>query len=530
MTFPEDAKLGSARPHRLVRIGLLLIWIAAFPLLGLIYLKLEPSPDQAQFDYMGWMATQGFPFYAESFDMNWPGGMFLHKAAIQLFGAVPWSWHILDYLLMQLATLGGAIFLVRSGFRLAPWIFMVLYPPLYITATGWMAGQRDIVAMGILVIAGALMLSGPRREAAALCLAGALVGMAVLVRPTYLSALVGLVALELLPRTWIKWPRRTTAWRRAIALLGGFLLVGIATLIWAASSGFLDDWYEQSFVFTAYVYYGEPPINLIVTAVTVFLRSWHWISLCGAIGLVLWILRDRQVSYPLLLCLGLLTAVAVSFVAQNKGFGYHLGGALLLLVVLSAVALDQLVERTRQAASAIQRFLTGGFAAALVALALVGTAAKLSSLRALVADVPINGVKPVVGSYDLSAAMQDQIVQIIRAESSPSDRMVLYGTAYHVPYLAQRLPAYRYITPAIELITPDFPMHDAWMAEIGAGLQRYRPKFILVTGIPLSTDGTLTLSETDKRPVLAKLVQFMADDYTVRVGSAEDTLFERVTE
>lgn len=34
------------------------------PVLCLLWLKVEPSPDQAQFDYKGWMATMGQLFYA----------------------------------------------------------------------------------------------------------------------------------------------------------------------------------------------------------------------------------------------------------------------------------------------------------------------------------------------------------------------------------------------------------------------------------------------------------------------------------
>ena len=55
-----------------LRRVLVLLWLVSAPVLCLLYLKVEPSPDQAQFDYMGWMATMGQPFYAGSFDMNWP--------------------------------------------------------------------------------------------------------------------------------------------------------------------------------------------------------------------------------------------------------------------------------------------------------------------------------------------------------------------------------------------------------------------------------------------------------------------------
>lgn len=509
------------------RIILTLVWLVSIPLLGLIYLKLEPSPDQAQFDYMGWMATQGYPFYAGSFDMNWPGGMILHLTAVRLFGPVAWSWHMLDFLILQLSTLAAALFLRRAGFRLAPRIVLALYPALYVTSSGWMAGQRDVVAMGILVMACAAMLAPARREASALCLAGALVAFAVLVRPTYLSVMVGLLALELAPRSWIRWPRRLGRISRVTALLAGFAAVGLATLFWATATGILDDWYQQSVLFTSQVYFGDPPMDMVGNALTILLRWWHWITLCSLIGLGLWLLRDRRLGYPLMLVLGLAAAVAVSYIAQHKGFGYHLAGLLTLLTMLTSVAFDQLTERTLSGQTPSRRRLLAALTLALVALAMLGTASKLYSHRHLLADVLANGLTPVAGTYDIPAADQSRIIDILRRETGPEDRLVLYGPAYQVPYLAQRLPAYRYITPAIELITPDFPLYGAWMAEIRDGLALHRPKFILMIGVSLAQDGTVVAASADAPPLLSELVRFMGRDYKVRLRGDYGALFER---
>ena len=120
MSKPFLADRPDAAGSPALRRALVLLWLVSAPVLCLLWLKVEPSPDQAQFDYMGWMATMGQPFYAGSFDMNWPGGMLLHEAAIRLFGPVLWSWHMLDFLLMQCATIAAAVFLWRAGFRFFP--------------------------------------------------------------------------------------------------------------------------------------------------------------------------------------------------------------------------------------------------------------------------------------------------------------------------------------------------------------------------------------------------------------------------
>ncbi|MBP8930746.1 MAG: hypothetical protein KBG46_05635 [Paracoccus sp.] len=533
---PADSSVSGAAPGLppALRRALILLWLVSAPVLGLLYLKVEPSPDQAQFDYMGWMATMGHPFYAGSFDMNWPGAMLLHEAAIRMFGPVLWSWHLLDYLLMQCATIAAAVFLWRAGFRLAPFVALLLYPPVYVTAGGWMSGQRDIVAMGLLIIACCAMLAPARRELPAMFMAGLLVACAVLIRPTYLSVLAGLLILEALPRSWIAQPRAHGLPARMGALCAGFALVVLAILLWALAVGNLDDWHQQSVQFTSQVYYDDPPMDLIQTIVVLFTRWWHWMTLCGGIGLVLWILRDRGLRYPLLLVLGLAAAILLSYFVQRKGFGYHIAGFLPLLVMLTAVALDQACARMRGASTSGRRRLIGGAAIAMAALVIMGVGIKLARDSHLLLDVRQNGMSPITGRYDIPTAEQVQMVDIIRAESTPEDRMVQYGTLYQIPYLAQRLPAYRFITPAIELMTPDFTLYDAWMAEIRDGLTRYRPKFILIGGkaITRSAAGELAPAEANA-PVLTTLLAYLGDaqnGYGVRMQGDFGILFERGAE
>lgn len=515
----------------LLRRGLLALWLASAPVLCLLWLKVEPSPDQAQFDYMAWMATQGMPFYSGSFDMNWPGAMLLHLAALRLFGPAPWAWHLADFLLMQGVAIAAAALLWRAGFRLAPFVALALYPPVYVTAGGWMAGQRDIIATGLSVMACCAMLAPARRELAGLACAGMLVGAAVMVRPTYLSVLAGLLIIEALPRAWIRWPRRHGTAARLAAPAAGFALVVLAIVLWALAVGNLDDWYRQSVLFTAQVYADEAPMAMGRTLLVLFGRWWHWMTLCGLAGLALWITRDRGLRYPLMLVLGLAGAVLLSFFAQGKGFGYHLAGFLPLLVMLTAVALDRLAAARRDASGPRHRAMAGGALVAMTALVVAGIGAKLAGDAHLLADLRGRGIAPVTGGFDISAQDQDRLVQIIRTGSTPDERMVQYGTAHQIPYLAQRLPAHRFITPAVELMQPDFPLYDAWMAEIRDGLETHRPRFVLIMGAPFAaTDGGGLVPAGPGRPMLAALLSHMGAGYRVAMQGGFGTLFERMAD
>lgn len=123
------------------------------------------------------------------------------------------------------------------------------------------------------------------------------------------------------------------------------------------------------------------------------------------------------------------------------------------------------------------------------------------------------------------------MIDIIRAESTPEERMVQYGTLYQIPYQAQRLPAYRFITPAIELMTPDFTLYDAWMTEIRDGLTRYRPKFILIGGKAITRNAAGELSPAEANaPVLTTLLAYLGDaqnGYGIRMQGDFGILFER---
>ena len=511
-----------------VRRGLVLAWLASAPLLCLLYLKIPPSPDQMQFDYMAWLATQGRPYYSGTFDMNWPGGMILQEAAVRLFGPRPWSWHLADFFLLQAVTLGISLFLHRARFVLAPFVILLLYPALYVTSGYWMAGQRDVIAVGLLLCACTAMLAESRHERSSFLISGMLTGCAVLIRPTYLSVLAGFIILEAAHRA-LGIPRKRSLPARIGLLLGGFLLPVAAVVGAGLWLGNLDDWYQQSILFTSSVYLDKPPLDLIQTLRNTFLVSWHWLTFCAVPGLVLWVHRDRALSYAAMLVIGMGAAIALSYFAQNKGFGYHLGGALPILALLTAVAIDQLWALARTAQPGTRRSALRLVLALTVMLVGAGTFKKLWASRHYLADIAAHGMTPLpLGG--LSVEEQARMVAMIRAETRQDEPMVQYGTLYQIPYLAQRVPSYRFITPAVDLIGRDFALYSAWMDEITEGLERTRPRFVLIEreAAEKSEDG-LRPRRTGK-PVLTALLNYVSADYSIAMEGDYGFLLERVVD
>lgn len=500
--------------------GLLALWLPWMAALGLLYLTVPPSPDQSQFDWMAFIATQGQPYYAGSFDMNWPGAMWLHEFGLRLFGVQAWTWRATDFLLLAGFTGAGGVFLWRAGWPLAAAIFLMLYPPLYVTSGSWMAGQRDIVAAGFLLAAAALSLPGrgpgPRREGGAMALAGVCIAAAVLIRPTCLSFLAGLLALEALPlRT--RYPRQVGRARRAGLLALGFAAAigGVAAAMRAL--GILDDWYEQSVLFALSVYAGDPPQDWRLTLHTLFVRSWHWITALASLGVLLWAWRDGArrdgASHALVVALGIAATGAVSFAVQDKGFAYHLGAALTVMALLVAVALEGLAGLRAGARGPTGRAAATAVLALAGALVVAGTAQKLTSLAPGAALLARGDLGPQDG-HGLTEQERRRIVSLIRAGSGPEDTVLVYGTRYELAFRAGRLPTHRFINLAVDEMDESFARHDAWLAEIDAALAARPPAFVILRRSVIEGPITAPRPAEPGAPVLARLTALIATGYT----------------
>lgn len=462
---------------------LLALWAVWFTLLAALYLTVPVSPDQALFDYIAWSHLQGDVYYGGAVEQNFPGKMFLHEAGLRLFGAEFWSFRAVDALVLAGATAAGAGFLGRAGFTVAPWVFLFLYPALYVTSGYWMAGQRDIVAMGLLL--GAAVLALPpqvRRPAVASLLAGALVAAATLIRPTYLSALAGLLIFD-----WLRFPGEpekpwTVRLGQSLALCLGFAAV-IAGVAWyGARLGVLDDFYQQSILFNLEAYQVPQPRSRLVQPMLFLLsHSWHWILALAALGALLWGAR-RGLSRGLLLIIGLAVMVLLSYFVQNKGFDYHLGGLLPLLVLLVAVALDGLNRARRRAGGSAGRLAATAALLACTALVTLGTAKKLWSYRDNAALLARGAFHPV--QHDPNQPAWSDIadtVRIIRADSAPDAFVLQWGRVFMVPYLAERRASLRFFQLAgLDGLAADFSGYGDWLTEIDRDLRDKRPAFVLV--------------------------------------------------
>jgi hypothetical protein len=473
-----------------------------------IYIRIVPSPDQSFFDYMAWLNLHGVPFYKGSFDMTWPGEFVLHQLYILIFGVHSWTARAGDFLLMQPAVLAIYLFVRKAGFPRAAVAAALLYPIIYVTSGGWMAGHRDLTGTHLLIGAAIFALPSKRVSAWQPVLAGLLVGCAVMVRPTYL-AFAPLLFFLALPywKGAASWPAAFLL--RAVQFASGLLIPALIFIFWAVAAGTLHDFYVDSFRFVVDVY----PVQLgrgrlFGLAGGVLAGMFWWLTIAGGIGGLLWLFLGKS-RQGLWLLTAMVAMIFLSYFVQNKGFAYHLGGLIPILLLLGCAGAEAAV-RIPLAAGPLRNA-----AAAIVVLVLIaGTGLRLVHARPTAPDWGRQ-------EQDRPLKLDDSrdLAAIIRAESSPSDTVLQFGWEFQVSYLAERRSATRLVNiPAARLIKPGQAIFGGWLTEFDRGLAEHPPRFILVDQRDMGASDAM--AEIVRRRI--------GDGYAVREQRGRITLLKRI--
>jgi hypothetical protein len=255
-------------------------WLLFTVLLGVIYARVPPNPDQSMFDYIGWVVSHGGVLYVDAGELNWPGAMLLHAAASALFGNELWSFRLFDYLEL-LASCGLLLaFLRLSELRTAGWLVVPVYQMIYVSSGPWYAGQRDVVASHFMVACIAAVLARLRGGHVVLSLvAGAALLVAVLFRPTYLL-LALFLPLSLVLARGHGGPSFPQLARELGLAAAGALGTAATVAIVGWHTGALAEWFNMAVRFNLEVYGGDGPSwgAIIGRTLHLFVSYWHWHS------------------------------------------------------------------------------------------------------------------------------------------------------------------------------------------------------------------------------------------------------------
>lgn len=474
------------------RAVLVSAWLFYTIVLGLLYVRLPPSPDQSIFDFIGWLRLQGENYYTGAADQNWPGAMVLHTVSTGLFGNNLWSFRMFDYLwLMGTCALLFAFCLRHLG-RPTALAVVPIYQAMYVSATGWFSGQRDIVAAPFLLIAGMCLLrrlEGGRRPT---CVAlGVAVAAAVLIRPTLLAAAGFSLLVDLLHirRTW----KGIGSWLIDCVVVFGSILIFLAGFGWIVlGPEGIREWYSVAVRFNLEVDAWDSGTRSLVNTPIVMLsfigRCWHWYVVLATIALLTqWGPRTRR---PFLVLLSILGVGIVSVLAQGQETQYHLGPLLPVLAVLVALCWTEAIGRLCRMEGRVLGIVV---AAAIVLLVPAGLAKKMHGT-----------LSPQIGSYfgtvsreeildratgsngaDLSVGDMLRLAEHVRATVAPGEPVLFWGPSTLVNYLAGRPSPTRFVSFALAVTpTPTFRCYREWAAELERGLAEKPPAAILLVRDP----------------------------------------------
>ena len=515
--FVQRSSVGNFWP-----VAFLIVFAAVSVICGLYYCSIVPSPDQSLYDYIAWQGTKGIPWYTGSFDVSWPGPFLIEDIGVRAFGVHRWTARLTDYLVLQPAIVALYFFLRSAGLRFAAAAVALAYPVIYVTSGGWQAGHRDIVGMQFLIAASAVLLTSKTSLRGGF-LAGVTLGYAVMLRPTYLAFAPFLLIAAVPQRPF---DAKGIIARALVPLTLGTLAVPLAFAVAGLAIGNLWDWFDQGVRFVLSVYQVDGSRwRLFGLAWIVITQSITWLLVAGMLGGAIWVTNATVIPRHLTLLVGMLCTVWISYLVQNKGFGYHLGG-LIPILTLSALGAAELALQTQPTRP----------------IRLVSRAAALCVLLLVAAGVARRAqhyVLPFMAHLKVTdpTTFQDQVpstneaVAIISSESTPKDRFFQWGWNSDVGFLSQRLSASRYVGPLFALIDERHANYISWIGIFQQELEQNKPEFILLdlTTVPPTTN-------TEQFPIvlpagsskgLSALIAIIDRDYVVRARWPDKILFKR---
>lgn len=469
-----------------------MIWLAC----GALYLTLPPEPDQFHHAYMGWRWIEGDLPYRDFIDMNWPGVIGLNAVADWIFGVHIWSWRAADFLLFAMSAVFLADLVRKAQGADAARYCLVLSPLIYVAMDAWISGQHDMSATHFLVVAlWCHVRSYLERNWRWQLGAGLFLGAAMLCKPTVgvMGALMPLHALAMRSSGRVVLVGTSVLACSTLATLAaamaGVVALGTplrdlidAIYTYNASTQFVpnDMWMEH----TA----GAHTPNVMHALVAKVWHSlWHeksrwWmaISLLSLPALVHWLRPShRTFASSALLLLGL-TAV-FSFVAQARGFGYHLSpGVPMLIAGLSASIALARGHVDDGVAGWDTRFSSVyiGVASLWIALRIVVAYYSLP-LSLMAADYRIHLSRFNAGDQLVASDVVDFAHKVEQTDRSGC--LLSVGTVSAVNYLSKRRqPTRFYYFPVIAKARPPLPMATKWLDLWEADLKKASCHYVLI--------------------------------------------------
>lgn len=457
-------------------IGLAVLW-------GISSLSWPFGTDQGFWAWVGEAILKGGAPYRDAFDSKGPVAYYLGALPQLLFGRNEWGMRLVE--LGWLAA--GVALLVRTGRlrdrRVAAFAAATTFFLLYAGSGFWSTAQPDGWAGVLLIGAAALAMRGLDGRLAPLVLSGVLVGLCVMIKPTYAGFLAVPLCGALLAKD-ATFARRTLG---AAVSLGGVALAIGAVLGLLAGRGALGDYFEvQRWTATVYAGLGGLPFWRLRATVDTLLTLPFVVLLPLAVlgGLTVWG-RDRPRTVIVLAWLG---AGLLNLLVQGKFWAYQatpLFGPIAWLSghgaeqLLGGLTLDGVPRSARPRAMSTLAVAVLGVAAFALALPVLDQVARWGA--ATVGLISEQRYLDVVAASPEHPATAVRTLAGYLADSTRADEYVyVWGAEPAVYYLANRRAPTRFASSRVLVEGEGSPLRERYRAELARDLARHPPRYLIV--------------------------------------------------
>ena len=460
------------------------------------YLAWPFSNDQGNLAWVGDVIRSGGMPYRDAWDVKGPGAHLLFMLAGGL-GRNEWGVRLFD--LVMVSAGASAIWLIASRFggRIAGRWASLLYLLWYASLDHHATAQPDGWAAVLAAIAVAVMLARTDRPGVlAAGIAGALIGICALIKPTYALLLAlpfadGVAYRSIRPRPYIA--------KMGAASLAGFAVPVAACLGWFAARGALGAWRDVHLVWipTSYTALDAAWFNRLQILVSFVTTERFAPAVALAAAGMVFVRRSLPTRD-----LGVLAAwpvmAALGVVAQGQFCVYHWHPLYPPLAVLAGVAIQRVLvdaaDGLRRADEAHARHepIAAGTA---VALAVVGIAVAGAfiepSLHVYRYARFVLGVtdgreldRVEFGPFGHHDGAFPAVVAQLRSTSAPADRVLVWGSAAGVNYLSGRASPspFGFAQPLVD--PPDSELRRRYRTEFIRHLTRTPPAYVVSLNEP----------------------------------------------
>lgn len=433
--------------------------------------------DNVLYAYMSSLLLEGRLPYTGSWDQNFPGVLLVHLPQILVLGRSDLAFHIWDMALQ----LVSCWLLYRIGRRLggdmAGSLATILAALFYVQQGLWTAGQRDTyVTLLMLAATDRLLIAEVLRRQSYLI--GLLLGLALLIRPTYGLYLLGPMVIL------------GGVMREQLRYILGSVTPWAATIVLYALAGGLGEFYLATIRFNSDIYIGQGAEFGLWEPV-----RYYAVSLVAAVAGFIWLARAGAYRVLALWSIFFISSV-VSLVLLYRHSAYHYHPAMIMLILMSAIGWAKMIQLAseRVRGVTIQRTITAAGALLIVGFFSFQTF-RGNTIQHLLRDLAVGKIGSLQqmysyyeGSSEFGYVPQLRLSEYLQRTCTEGEAVQMFGPYSYAQYRAGLSSASRFQTLHGLVMrregTALQPYQIRWRDEYLYSLDSVRPKIFIVSDGP----------------------------------------------